>query len=388
MKVPSADLNAQFREVSADVRAAIDRVLASQQFILGPEVLALERDIAAYCGSAHAVGVSSGTDAILVGLMALGVGPGDEVITTPYTFVATVGSVARLGAKAVFVDIDRDTYAIRAGGISSAITPRTRAILPVHLFGQMADMRAIRAVADARGIPILEDAAQAIGARRDGQPTGRGSMGATLSFFPSKNLGAMGDGGMVVTDDAELAARVRLLRSHGQEPKYVSQVVGGNFRLDELQAAILRAKLPRLDAWTAARQERAARYRAAFADKPVARDLLELPAEAKDVRHVYNQFVIRTPHRDGLREHLERCGISCAVYYPAPMHLQPCFASWGYAQSEFPESELAARESLALPIYPELPLEAIDHVACEVLAFLAHATLSGAPLPGTKGRPT
>jgi dTDP-4-amino-4,6-dideoxygalactose transaminase len=348
----------------------MDRVLASQHFILGREGEALEREIAAYSGAQHAIGVSSGTDAILVGLMALGIGPGDEVVTTPYTFVATATCIARLGARAVMVDIDPDTFALDATRLDAAITPRTRAIVPVHLFGQMADMRAVHAIADARRIPVLEDAAQAIGARRDDRPVGRGSVGATLSFFPSKNLGCMGDGGMVISDDADFARRVRLLRNQGQQPKYTSQMVGGNFRLDELQAAVVRAKLPRLDGWTAARQVHAAHYRAAFAERQLPPSLLTVAPEVPGVRHVYNQLVVRTPRREPLREHLTARKIGCAVYYPVPMHLQPCFAAWGHVRGDFPESERAADETLALPLYPELSAASVDRVVDEVSSFL------------------
>jgi dTDP-4-amino-4,6-dideoxygalactose transaminase len=371
--IPTLDLHAQFREVEPDVRAAMDRVLASQHFILGKEGEALEAEIAAYSGSTHAVGVSSGTDAILVGLMALGVGPGDDVVTTPYTFLATATCIARLGARAVLIDIDPDTFALDATRLDAAITAKTKAIVPVHLFGQMADMRAVHAVADARKIPVLEDAAQAIGARRDDLPVGRGSIGATLSFFPSKNLGCMGDGGMVISDDADFAGRVRLLRNQGQKPKYTSQMVGGNFRLDELQAAVVRAKLPRLDAWTAARQAHARHYREAFAAQNLGPRLLTVTPEVPNVRHVYNQLVIRTPHREALREHLMARGIGCTVYYPVPMHLQPCFADWGYAPGAFPESERAANESLALPLYPELSSASVDRVVDEVSSFLLAA---------------
>jgi dTDP-4-amino-4,6-dideoxygalactose transaminase len=371
MNVPALDLNAQFREIEADVRAAIDRVLTSQHFILGAEGEALEGELATYSESRYAVGLSSGTDAILVGLMALGVGRGDEVITTPYTFVATATSIARLGARAVFVDIDPDTYALDPGRLSAALGDRTRAIVPVHLFGQMADMGAVHAIASTKGVPVLEDAAQAIGARRGGRPVGSGSIGATLSFFPSKNLGCMGDGGMLITDDEAFAQRVRLLRNQGQKPKYVSQVIGGNFRLDELQAAVLRAKLPHLDRWTLARNEHVKTYRAAFAAKRIAPNVLSLPHEAPGVRHVYNQFVVRTPRRDALRDHLTACGIGCAVYYPLPMHLQPCFASWGYTPGDFPESERAARETLALPLFPELTSASIARVVDEVASFFA-----------------
>jgi len=371
MKVPTLDLHAQFREVETDVRAAIDRVLASQRFILGVEGEALEREVAAFSGSRHAVGVSSGTDALLECLMALGVGPGDEVVTTPYTFVATVTSIARLGARAAFVDIDAATYAIDAHALRAALGPRTRAIVPVHLFGQMADMRAIHAVAAQTKVPVVEDAAQAIGASRGGHRVGRGSVAATLSFFPSKNLGAMGDGGMILTDDAAFAARLRLLRNQGQEPKYVSSVAGGNFRLDELQAAILRAKLPHLDAWTTARQRNVATYRAMLADRRIAPELLSVPDEAPESRHVYNQLVVRTPHRDALRAHLTARSIDTTVYYPVPMHLQPAFAAWGYRAGDFPESERAARETLALPLYPELTADAIAYVVDEVSAFFS-----------------
>lgn len=369
MKVPTLDLHAQFRSIEPEVRSAIERVLASQHFILGPEGEALEREIASYSGCAHAVGVSSGTDAILIGLMALGVGQGDEVVTSPYTFVATATCIARLGARAVFVDIDPDTYAMDATRLAQALTPRTKAIVPVHLFGQMADMRAIHAIARERRVPVLEDAAQAIGARREGSPTGRGSEGATLSFFPSKNLGCMGDGGMVITDDADFAKRVRLLRNQGQQPKYTSQIVGGNFRLDELQAAILRAKLPHLDAWTDARTRHATRYRDAFATKRIDPATLAMPREGADVRHVYNQFVVRTPRRDALRAHLEAQGIATAVYYPVPMHLQPCFRSLGHKEGDFPESERAARETVALPLYPELDSATIDRIVDHVASF-------------------
>ena len=371
--IPALDLHAQFRELEPEIRAAMDRVLASQHFILGKEGEALEREIAAYSGAAHAVGLSSGTDAILVALMALGIGAGDEVVTTPYTFVATATCIARLGARAVLVDIDPDTFALDVARVDAAITARTRAIVPVHLFGQMADMRALHAVADARRIPVLEDAAQAIGARRDDLPVGRGSIGATLSFFPSKNLGCMGDGGMVISDDPELARKVRLLRNQGQQPKYTSQMVGGNFRLDELQAAVVRAKLPRLDAWTAARQAHAAHYRAAFAERKLDAAVLTVAPEVANVRHVYNQLIIRTPHREPLREHLTARGIGCAVYYPVPMHLQPCFADWGYVRGAFPESERAADETLALPLYPELSAASVDRVVDEVCTFLATA---------------
>jgi dTDP-4-amino-4,6-dideoxygalactose transaminase len=369
-QVPLADLGAQFREVERDVRAAIDRVLASQRFILGPEADALEREVAAASGVRHGVAVSSGTDALVASFLALGIGRGDTVVTTPYTFVATATSIARVGARAVFVDIDADSYAMDASRLVEALEhadPKPRAVVPVHLFGQMADMTRIHEVASSHGVPVLEDGAQAIGARFDGRPMGHGSLGATLSFFPSKNLGAMGDGGMVLTDDDAFAARVRLLRNHGQEPRYHCREVGGNFRMDELQAAILRAKLPYLEGWTARRRRLAARYRSGFE----AHGLTLLSPVDVRASHVHHQLVMRTPERDALRAHLERQGIATAVYYPVPLHLQQAFAPWGYARGAFPVAERAAEETLALPLYPELPEEDVDAVVAGVAAFFA-----------------
>jgi dTDP-4-amino-4,6-dideoxygalactose transaminase len=376
--VPLLDLKAQYVTIKDELRAAIDRVVESQHFILGPEVEALEKSVAEYSGCAHGIGVSSGTDAILVALMALGVSAGDEVVTTPYTFVATATSIARLGARAVLVDIDPRSFNIDPDRIEAAITLRTKAIMPVHLYGQMADMAAISEIASRRGIPVVEDGAQAIGAEQEGSRAGSvGSLGA-LSFFPSKNLGAFGDGGMVVSNDASLAARVRLLRNQGQRPKYFSQEVGGNFRLDALQAAILRAKLPHLDGWTAARQRNAAEYRALFAASglQVTHGVLDdgadiaLPVEVPSHRHVYNQFVIRVRKRDELRAFLGDRQIGSEVYYPQPMHLQRCFESWGYTKGAFPASESAAEQSLAIPIYPELQPSMLGTVVDAVRAFL------------------
>ena len=382
--VPLLDLRAQHQTIRADVRAAIDRVVESQHFILGPEVEALEASVAEYSGCTHGVGVSSGTDAILVALMALGVGPGDEVITTPYTFVATATSIARLGARTVLVDIEPRGFNVDVARVEAAVGPKTKAIVPVHLYGQMADMSALRAIAERRGgIAILEDAAQAIGAEQDGNRAGSiGAMGS-LSFFPSKNLGAFGDGGMVVTNDASLAARVRLLRNQGQRPKYFSVEVGGNFRLDALQAAVLGAKLPHLDGWTAARQNNAALYRTLFAKSGLAACVgplvagadVALPAELPGRRHVYNQFVVRAERRDALRAFLQQREIGSEVYYPQPMHLQQCFSSWGHQEGDFPESELAARQSLALPIYPELEPEQLATVVDAVRDFFRTLSL-------------
>jgi len=376
--VPLLDLKAQYATIESEVRTAIDRVLGSQHFILGPEVEALEKSVAEYSGCAHGIGVSSGTDAILVSLMALGVGAGDEVVTTPYTFVATATSIARLGARAVLVDIDPRSYNIDASRVEAAITPRTKAIMPVHLYGQMAGATAIAEIAARHGIPVVEDAAQAIGAEQNGRRAGSvGALGC-LSFFPSKNLGAFGDGGMVVSNDAKLAERVRLLRNQGQKPKYFSLEVGGNFRLDALQAAVLRAKLPHLDGWTAGRQRNAARYRALFSQSGlrVSEGVLEngaelaLPVELPNHRHVYNQFVIRVEKRDELRAFLADRQIGSEVYYPQPMHLQRCFESWGYSKGAFPESECAADQSLALPIYPELDAGMLETVVAAVRGFL------------------
>ena len=377
-EVPFLDLRAQYAAIKDEVRAAIDRVVESQQFILGPEVSALEESVAAYSGCAHGVGVSSGTDALLVGLMALGVGPGDEVITTPYTFVATGMAVARVGARAVLVDIEPLGYGLEVSRVEAAITPRTKALVPVHLYGQMGHVAELAEIAARRGVALVEDAAQAIGAEASGRRAGSfGALGC-LSFFPSKNLGGFGDGGMVVTNDARLAERVRLLRNQGQAPKHFSVEVGGNFRLDALQAAVLRAKLPHLDGWTAARQKNAARYRALFRQTDLdVRDgaLLDgadlaLPAALPAHRHVYNQFVIQVRRRDALRGFLADRGIGSEVYYPRPLHLQRAFASWGYHEGDFPVSERAASEGLALPIYPELEPEMLEAVVYAVRDFL------------------
>jgi dTDP-4-amino-4,6-dideoxygalactose transaminase len=353
LPVPLLDLRAQYASIREEVRSAIDRVLESQRFILGPEVESLEREVAAYCGCSHGVGVSSGSDALLVALMAIDLKPGDEVITTPYSFFATAGAIARLGAKPVFVDIDRGTYNIDSAGIEAKISNRTRAIIPAHLFGQMADMPAIAEIASRNSLYVIEDASQAIGAELNGRRAGSIGHFGCLSFFPSKNLGGVGDGGMVITNDRDLAERVRLLRSHGFLKKYHSEILGGNFRLDELQAAVLRVKLRYLDAWTEARRRNAAFY----GESLVKSGCVELPRESPNSRHIYNQFVIRSQRRDELMAHLKNEGIGCEVYYPVPLHLQACFKDLGYQSGNFPASETASRESLALPIYPELTLE-------------------------------
>ena len=364
--VPLLDLKAQYATIREETRAAMDRVAESQYFILGPEVKALEEEVAAYSQTRYGIGVSSGTDALLVALMALNIGPGDEVVTTPYTFFATAGCVARLGAKAVFVDIDPASYNIDPAAIEAAITPRTRAIMPVHLYGQMTPMDPIMAVAERHGLGVIEDAAQAIGSEDQGRRAGSiGHLGC-FSFFPSKNLGGFGDGGMVVTNDSKLAEQVTLLRGHGAKPKYYHKFVGGNFRLDALQAAVLRVKLPYLDQWTAGRQRNAAIYRQLFTELGLT-EVIGLPVELPNMRHIYNQFVIRSKARDALMAHLKQHEIGTEIYYPVPMHLQECFADLGYHQGDFPESERAANETLALPIYPELTEEMLRTVV-EVIA--------------------
>jgi dTDP-4-amino-4,6-dideoxygalactose transaminase len=351
--VPLLDLQAQYRPLRDEILAAIARVCDSQRFILGPEVDALEAELAATIGVGHAVAVSSGTDALLLALMALGVTAGDEVVTPVYSFFATAGTIARLGARPVFVDIDAATYNIDATQVRLAITPRTKAILPVHLFGLAAEMDPVLEAAARAGIPVVEDAAQAIGARYGQQPVGGLGAFGCFSFFPSKNLGAFGDAGLVTSNDATLAARARLLRTHGMEPKYYHHAIGGNFRMDALQAAVLRVKAPHLARWTEARRANADRYRALFAAAGLL-DRVGLPVEPAGRHHVFNQFVIRAPRRDALRARLAEASIGTEIYYPVPFHLQPCFAYLGHRAGDFPVAERAAAESLALPIYGEL----------------------------------
>jgi dTDP-4-amino-4,6-dideoxygalactose transaminase len=353
MRVPLLDLTAQFGPIRDQALAAITRVCDSQQFILGAEVEAFEREMAAMLGVAHAVGVSSGTDALLVAMMALGIGAGDEVIVPTYSFFATAGCVSRLGARPVFVDVDPVTYNIDPEAAIAAITPRTRAIMPVHLYGQAAEMAPIVEAARARRVAVIEDAAQAIGAKYGETLVGGiGEMGC-FSFFPSKNLGAFGDAGMVTTNDEALARTVRLLRGHGMHPKYYHRTIGGNFRIDALQAAVLRVKAPHLAGWTEARRRNAGRYRALF-NEMGGPHAVELPAEAPGRYHIYNQFVVRVPDRDGLRARLAEHGIGSEIYYPVPFHLQECFLDLGYRKGQFPHAERAAAETLALPIYGEL----------------------------------
>ena len=367
MNVPLLDLKAQYATIKAEVDAAVAEVLESQHFILGPKVEQCEDAIAAYSQCSHAIGVSSGTDALLACLMAENIGPGDEVITTPYTFFATAGAIARLGATPVFVDIDPATYNLEPRQLSSRITNRTRAIIPVHLYGQMADMDAVMAVADERGLVVIEDAAQAIGAEYKGRRAGSIGHYGCFSFFPSKNLGAAGDGGMVVTNDAQRAEKLRCLRAHGSKPKYYHRIVGGNFRLDALQAAVVCAKLPHLDAWTAARQHNAKRYDRLFSKSGMPIGLPEVVAS----RHIFNQYVIRISDRDEVQSHLKKNGVGTEVYYPVTLHLQECFAYLGHRAGAFPESERAAKETLALPIYPELTEPQARFVVDCICQFLA-----------------
>jgi dTDP-4-amino-4,6-dideoxygalactose transaminase len=366
--VPALDLKAQYQTIRQELEQALKGVFESQYFILGPEVSALEAEIARYCGAAHAVGCASGSDALLLPLLAAGIGPGDEVITSPYSFFATAGAIWRTGARPVFVDIEPDTFNIDPARIEAAITPRTRAIIPVHLYGQAAEMDPILALAEAHGLLVLEDAAQAIGAEYHGRRAGSLGLVAALSFYPTKNLGGFGDGGMVTATDSELARRMARLRVHGMEPKYVHHEVGFNSRLDALQAAILRVKLRHLDRWTTARRNAAARYRFLF-DSYCLSDTVQLPVERPNHFHVYNQFVVRVPNaaRDPLRSYLTDRRIGTEVYYPIPLHLQGCFAALGHKPGDFPRSESAAQQTIALPIYPELTEEA-QHVVVSALA--------------------
>lgn len=384
--VPLLDLKAQFRTLRAEILAVIEQVCDSQGFILGPHVRDLESKVAAYCGVAHGIGVSSGTDALLLALMGLGIGPGDEVITTPYSFFATAGTIVRAGARPVFVDIEPSTYNlspvavqrfidgccdVEAGTLRNRRTGgRVRALMPVHLYGQCADMKPLLEMARRHGLKVIEDAAQAIGAEYLGQRAGSFGDVGCFSFFPSKNLGAFGDAGLCTATDPALAAHLEVLRVHGGKPKYYHAFVGGNFRIDELQAAVLCVKLAHLDAWTAARARNAAAYDRAL----VARGLgstVTLPYALPGGRHIYNQYVIRVPERDALKQYLQDSGVGCEIYYPVPLHLQACFASLGGVSGDCPESERAAAETLALPVYPELGETQLEYVVDTIARFYA-----------------
>jgi len=352
-RVPLLDLHRQYAPLRNAILAALTRISDSQRYIMGPEVEALEAELAGQLGVQHAVGVSSGTDALLLALMTLGIGPGDEVITSTYSFFATAGVIVRVGATPVLVDIDPATFNLDPAAVARAITSRTRAVVPVHLFGLSADLDPILSDAARAGVHVVEDAAQAIGATYKGRIVGGlGTLGC-FSFFPSKNLGAFGEAGLLTTNDATLAERARVLRDHGMQPRYHHHLVGGNFRMDEIQAAVLRVKAPHLAGWTEARRANAARYRTLFREAGLD-ESIHLPVEPAGRRHIFNQFVIRTPDRDALKRHLDETGIGNAVYYPIPFHLQPCFAHLGFTSGAFPEAERAARETLALPIFGEL----------------------------------
>ncbi|MEI6084995.1 MAG: DegT/DnrJ/EryC1/StrS family aminotransferase [Verrucomicrobiota bacterium] len=356
MNVPFFDLRPQYAALQAELEAAVLKVMRETRYILGPEITELETALAKFTGAKHAIACSSGSDALLLALMALDVGHGDEVIAPTHTFFATAGAIARLGAKPVFVDIDPKTLNIDPAQIK--ITPRTKAILPVHLFGQCADMEALLKF----GIPVIEDAAQAIGARYKGRQAGTMGTIGTFSFFPTKNLGGAGDGGALTTNDDKLAARLRSLRVHGSERKYYHDEVGMNGRLDTLQAAVLLVKLKHLDAWTQARQRNAAFYTAKLRN-------VQTPWCAPDCSHIYNQYTIRSPRRDALREHLSKAGVGSEIYYPVPLHLQTCFQYLGYRAGEFPNAELAAAESLSLPVFPELATDQLEYVVETILRF-------------------
>jgi dTDP-4-amino-4,6-dideoxygalactose transaminase len=370
--VPLLDLQAQYRPIRSEILEALTRVADSQRFILGPEVETFEREIAAQLEVEHAVGLSSGTDALLAVLMAIGIGPGDEVITPTYSFFATAGTVSRLGATPVFVDIDPRTFNLDPALLARALTPRTRAIVPVHLFGLSADLDPVLDIARQAGVPVIEDAAQAIGARYHGRVLGGFGLAACFSFFPSKNLGAFGDGGLATTNDASLARELRLLRNHGAEPKYVHARVGGNFRLDAIQAAVLRVKAPHLAAWSDARRRNADRYRALFDEAGLA-GMVELPIEPPGYTHIYNQFVIRVAQRDALRAFLTSQRVGTEIYYPIPFHRQACFAQVPSAHDAFPAADRAAETSLAIPIYGELTRAQQAHVVTAIASFFGRA---------------
>jgi len=369
MYVPLLDLSEQNSALRPEIEAAIGRVLDTNGFILGREVAELEKELAEYCGVKHAIGCASGSDAILLGLMACDIGPGDEVITTPYSFFATVSSITRLGATPVFVDIEPETYNIDPAKIEAKITERTKAIEPVHLYGQCANMAEINDIASRHDIPVIEDAAQAIGAEQNGRRAGAiGAIGA-FSFYPSKNLGGMGDGGFLTTNEDALANKLIALRNHGAEVKYYHKWVGLNSRLDGFQGAVLRVKLPHLKTWTEARQQNAARYRQLFTDAGLT-EQIGLPVERDNCRHIYNQYVIRVAgRRDELRAYLTEHSVGTDIYYPLPLHLQECFAYLGYKNGDLPESERAARETLAIPIYPELKPEQQEYVVAKITDF-------------------
>ncbi|MHB9054314.1 MAG: DegT/DnrJ/EryC1/StrS family aminotransferase [Thermoleophilia bacterium] len=361
--VPLLDLGAMHAEIGDELKLAFARVLESGRFILGPEVERFEREMAAYCGTAHAVGVASGSDALYLSLLALDIGPGDEVITTPFSFIATAECIAQTGARPVFADIDPDTFNIAPDAVAAAVTEKTRAIIPVHLFGLPAEMERLEAIAARHGLAIVEDTAQALGAESGGRKAGSIGHAGALSFFPSKNLGCLGDGGMVLTASEETAARLRSLRAHGSVRKYHSEELGINSRLDALQAALLRVKLARLDEWNALRRRNAEIYGALLGGTEIVR----LPAASEGGSHVYHQYTVRLKERDAVKQDLDEAGIGTAVYYPLPLHLQPVFAELGYRAGDFPAAEAACGEVLSLPVGPELDAGQLQRVAVAIL---------------------
>ena len=361
--IPYADLRRQYRAIKPEIDEAVLRVLDSTQFILGEEVAAFEREFAAYCGTADAIGVNSGTSALHLALLAADIGPGDEVITVPFTFVATAAAIVYTGATPVFVDIDPETFTMAPAAIEQVITARTKAILPVHLYGHAADMDPILDIARRRGLVVIEDAAQAHGGAYKGRPCGSMGAMAAFSFYPGKNLGAYGEGGAVVTSDPALAKKIRVMRSWGEERRYEHSVKGFNYRMDGIQGAILRVKLRHLEAWTGARRARAAEYARAFAGSGIA-----TPVERPDCRHVYHVYAVRLSQRDSARAALQAAGIQTGVHYPIPIHLQPAHADLGYGRGDFPVSEQAASQVLSLPMFPEMTVEQVEQVAAAVLA--------------------
>jgi dTDP-4-amino-4,6-dideoxygalactose transaminase len=365
--IPMLDLRAQHRTIRAEVLAAVERVIDSQMFVLGPEVAELECELASYCHTPHAIGCASGTDALILALRALDIGPGDEVITTPFSFYATASCITLVGARPVFSDILADTFNLDPAALAETLHrhPRIKAVLPVHLFGACADMDPILALVSSRGIPVIEDAAQAIGAEYQGRRAGSMGTIGCFSFFPTKNLGGGGDGGLLTTNDATLAERLCALRVHGSRQRYFHEEIGLNSRLDALQAAILRAKLPHLDRWTALRQSHAARYCELLQDLPIQTPVIP----PHSTRHVFNQYTIRSPRRDELKAHLAAGGIQTETYYPLPLHLQRCFADLGYREGDFPMAEAAARDCLSLPVYPELAPEDLEAVVQAIRSF-------------------
>ncbi len=364
MQVPLLDLKAQYATIKEQVMPAISKVCESQALALGPAVADFEEKIATYCQSKYAVGVSSGTDALLVSLMALGIGEGDEVITTPFTFFSTAGCVVRVGAKPVFVDVEPDSYNINPSGIEEKVTEKTKAIIPVHLFGQAAQMKPINEIAQRHNLAVIEDAAQAIGASQDGIKCGNFSHCGCFSFYPTKNLGAFGDGGLVTTNKETLAQKLKILRDHGQSPRYFYGMIGGNFRLDGIQAAVLSVKLGYLDSWNEKRRQNAAFYDEVFSDTPV-----QSPKIDQNNVSIYHQYAVTVPDRDRLQKFLAENQIGSAIFYPMPLHLQECFSELGYRLGDLPVAERLCDEVLSLPIYPELSREQIEYVAGTVLKF-------------------